>query len=89
MLRSQRRTRNPRDHPRLTAREDDSKVEAATPALSSLMRGAVRARAARGAQLGSRMVPADLDNSEYYAHRRIDGMFLAAGWDVQDRAAMN
>jgi type I restriction enzyme R subunit len=35
------------------------------------------------------MVPADSDNPEQRARRQIDAMLLAAGWDVQDRAAMN
>jgi type I restriction enzyme, R subunit len=35
------------------------------------------------------VVPADTEHPEQRARRQIDAMLLAAGWDVQDRAAMN
>ncbi len=35
------------------------------------------------------MIPADPANPEQRARRQIDAMLAAAGWDVQDRAAMN
>ncbi len=35
------------------------------------------------------MPPPDAQNPEQLARRQIDAMLLAAGWDVQDRSAMN